>query len=169
MNGDAVSGNDLIYVPKNQAEMVFEQYTANNITYTIQQQKDAFETYINQDPYLSTVRGKYTQRNGLKLPMVTRFDLSVMLEMFANIDKKRHTIQLRADIFNVGNLISSSQGVGYVVNNNAPLAARGYNPTTGAPIFRYNAVNNSLNYTTYRRGTSLNDVWQAQLGIRYMF
>ena len=169
MNGDAVSGNDLIYVPKNQAEMLFEQYTANSITYTIQQQKDAFEAYINQDPYLSTIRGKNTARNGLKLPMVTRFDLSVMLEMFANIDKKRHTIQLRADIFNVGNMISPKQGVGYVVNNNAPLAARGYNPTTGAPIFRYNAVNNSLNYTTYRRGTSLNDVWQAQLGIRYMF
>ena len=149
--------------------MNFEQYTANSITFTVQQQKDAFEKYINQDPYLNTIRGKYAERNGLKLPMVTRFDLSAMVELFRNIGKQRHTIQIRADIFNIGNLLSSESGVGYVVNNNAPMAARGYNAITGVPIFRMNAVNNNLTYTTYRRGTSLVDVWQAQFGIRYIF
>jgi hypothetical protein len=59
--------------------------------------------------------------------------------------------------------------VGYVINNSSPLAARGYDPATGQPIFRMNTVNNSLNYSTYRRGTSLLDVWQAQFGIRYIF
>ena len=169
MNGDGLAGNDLIYVPKDQSEMNFEQYTANSITFTVQQQKDAFETFINQDPYLSTIRGKYTKRNGLKLPMVTRFDLSAMVELFRNIGKQRHTIQFRADIFNIGNMITPKAGVGYVVNNTAPMAARGYNATTGVPVYRMNAVNNSLNYTTYRRGTGLIDVWQAQLGIRYIF
>lgn len=169
MNGDGLSGNDLIYVPKDQSEMNFEQYTANSITFTVQQQKDAFEKFINQDPYLSTIRGKYAERNGLKLPMVTRFDLSAMVELFRNIGKQRHTIQIRADIFNIGNLLSSESGVGYVVNNNAPMAARGFNATTGVPIYRMNAVNNSLTYTTYRRGTGLVDVWQAQFGIRYIF
>jgi hypothetical protein len=32
-----------------------------------------------------------------------------------------------------------------------------------------NTVSNSLSYETYRRGTSLADVWQAQFGIRYIF
>ena len=169
MNGDGLAGNDLIYVPRNQNEMNFEQYTANSIVYTVQAQKDAFEAYINQDPYLSKIRGSNTSRNGLKLPMVTRFDLSAMLELFRNIGKQRHTIQFRADIFNIGNMITPKWGVGYVVNNSAPLTTRGYNPTTGVPVFRYNAVNNNLSYTTYRRGTSLLDVWQAQLGIRYIF
>jgi hypothetical protein len=101
--------------------------------------------------------------------MVTRFDLSAMVELFRNIGKQRHTIQFRADIFNIGNMITPKAGVGYVVNNTAPMAARGYNATTGVPVYRMNAVNNSLNYTTYRRGTGLIDVWQAQLGIRYIF
>jgi hypothetical protein len=173
MNGDGLVGNDLIYIPRNTSEMNFEQYSATvsgqTVVYTVDAQKEAFERYISQDPYLSQNRGTYAQRNGLLLPMVTRFDLSAMLELFSNVGKQRHTIQLRADIFNIGNLINSAWGVGYVVNNTSPLAARGYTPATGQPVFRMNRVNNSLNYETYRRGTSLIDVWQAQFGIRYIF
>jgi hypothetical protein len=170
MNGDGIQGNDLIYVPRNQSEMNFEQYTASGTVFTVQAQREAFDRYINNDPYLRTRRGQYAERNGLLLPMVTRFDLSAMLELFTNIGGNRHTIQLRADIFNIGNLINSAWGVGYVVNNTAPLQARGVNPTTGVPIFRMNPINNTqLQYDTYRRGTSLIDVWQAQFGIRYIF
>jgi hypothetical protein len=173
LNGDGIAGNDLIYVPRDKTEMNFQQYTAtvNNqtVTYTVQAQADAFEAFIQQDPYLRNRRGQYAERNGLLLPMVTRFDLSAMVELFTNIGKNRHTIQLRADVFNIGNLFNSAWGVGYVVNNTSPLAARGYNTTTGAPIYRMNTVSNSLSYETYRRGTSLADVWQAQFGIRYIF
>jgi hypothetical protein len=173
LNGDGIAGNDLIYVPRGKDEMNFQQYsiTVNNqpVVLTAQAQADAFEAFIAQDPYLSERRGQYAERNGLLLPMVTRFDLSAMIELFRNIGKQRHTIQLRADVFNIGNLINSAWGVGYVTNNTAPLAARGYNPATGAPIYRMNTVSNSLNYETYRRGTSLADVWQAQFGIRYIF
>lgn len=173
LNGDGLAGNDLIYVPRDKSEMNFQQYTAtvNNqtVTYTVAAQQDAFEAYINQDSYLRTRRGQYAERNGLLLPMVTRFDLSAMLEFFHKFGKNRHTIQLRADVFNVGNLINSAWGVGYQVNNAAPLAARGFTPSTGAPLYRMNTVNNSLTYSTTRRGTSLIDVWQAQFGIRYIF
>ncbi len=173
MNGDGLSGNDLMYIPRNTSEMNFQQYTATvngqTVTYTVQAQKDAFDAYIAQDPYLSKHRGELSVRNGLLLPMVTRFDLSAMLELFTMVGKNRHTIQLRADIFNIGNLIDPSSGVGYVVNNAAPLAARGYDAATGVPLFRMNTVNNSLTYETYRRGASLIDVWQAQFGIRYIF
>jgi len=173
MNGDGIAGNDLIYIPKDMTEMNFEQYSATvsgqTVVYTAEAQREAFERYISQDPYLSKNRGTYSERNGLLLPMVTRFDLSAMLEVFTMVGKQRHTIQLRADIFNIGNMINSSWGVGYVVNNTQPLAARGYNPSTGQPVFRMNRVNNSLNWETYRRGTGLIDVWQAQFGIRYIF
>jgi Carboxypeptidase regulatory-like domain len=173
MNGDGLSGNDLIYIPKNTSEMNFQQYSATvngqSVTYTVQAQKDAFERYIQQDPYLSENRGELSVRNGLLLPMVTRFDLSAMLELFTMVGKNRHTIQLRADIFNIGNMIDPSWGVGYIPNNTSPLNARGYDPATGVPVFRMNTVNNSLNYETLRRGASLIDVWQAQFGIRYIF
>ena len=171
MNGDGLAGNDLMYIPRNTTEMNFQQYTSSGSgnTYTAAQQAAAFDAFINQDSYLRKNRGKIAERNGVNLPMVTRFDLSAMLELFRNIGKQRHTIQLRADIFNIGNMINSKWGVGYVVNNFNPLQAVGYTPSTGVPLFRMAEVNNSLNYSTYRRGTGLIDVWQAQFGIRYIF
>jgi hypothetical protein len=70
MNGDGISGNDLLYIPKDksQYEMNFEQYTVtiNNVptVITVQAQKDAFDAFINQDPHLKSNRGKVAQRNG---------------------------------------------------------------------------------------------------------
>ena len=135
---------------------------------TVQEQITAFEAYINQDAYLSKNRGKYAERNGALQPYIVRFDFSTQLELFRNIGKNRHTIQLRADIFNIGNLINSAWGVSNFVHTFNPLAAAGVD-ANGAPIFRMNRVNNSLNYTTYRKGTGFDDVWQGQLGIRYIF
>lgn len=168
MNGDGVSGNDLMYVPKDQSEMNFQQYTVAGNVLTAQMQKDAFETYIGQDSYLKSHRGTYVERNGELMPYVTRFDLSAVVELFSNIGKNRHTIQLRGDIFDIGNLINHNAGTSYVVNNSSLLNFRGLD-ATGTPIYRYNTVNNSLNYGTYRKGTFTSDVWQAQVGIRYIF
>ena len=173
LNGDGISGNDLLYIPKDnsQFEMNFEQYTTtiNNVStvITVQQQKDAFEAFIQQDAYLKSNRGKVAPRNAILQPMLTRFDLSTMVELFRNFGKQRHTIQLRADVFNVGNLINHKWGVADVINTSSPIAARP--AVNNVPVFRFNVVNNSLNYSTYRKGTSIADVWQAQLGIRYIF
>ncbi len=173
LNGDGISGNDLIYIPRDQsqAEMNFEQYTAtvNNVvtTFTVQQQKDAFEAFIQKNESLSKNRGKVAQRNAVLQPMLTRFDLSTMVEIFHNFGKQKHTIQLRADVFNFGNMLNHKWGVADVINTTAPIAARP--AVNNVPVFRYNLVSNNLNYDTYRKGTSIADVWQAQLGIRYIF
>ena len=174
MNGDGVSGNDLLYVPRNQSEMNFLPITQGaTVIATVQQQRDAFDAFINQDPYLSKIRGKVSERNGVLQPYIVRFDFSTQLELFRNIGKNRHTIQLRADIFNVGNLINSAYGVSNFINASNfgasnPLAAAGVD-ANGVPTFRMNRVNNSINYSTYRKGTGIGDVWQAQFGIRYIF
>jgi hypothetical protein len=171
MNGDGVSGNDLMFVPTADqiSTMKFENYSLAGVTQTQAMQQTAFENFISQDKYLSSRRGDYAQRNGVLMPTVNRFDISAVVELFDNIGKDRHTIQLRADIFNVGNLIDHNAGVAYVINTVNPIAFRAIDNTTGLPVFRMNAVNNSLNYSTYRKGTSVADVWQAQLGIRYIF
>ncbi|MEO6583809.1 MAG: hypothetical protein ABIO05_05765, partial [Ferruginibacter sp.] len=176
LNGDGISGNDLLYIPKDNSpyEMNFETYSAtiNGVatTFTAQQQRDAFEAFIQQNDYLKNHRGEVAQRNGVLQPMLTKFDLSALVELFRKIGKQRHTIQFRADIFNFGNLINHKWGVADVINTSSPVAAR--TPAISAPnvpVFRYNLVNNSLNYTTYRKGTAIFDVYQAQLGIRYIF
>lgn len=167
MNLDGISGNDLLYIPKDQSEMNFDAITGAT-PFTVQQQKDAFEAYIQNNSYLKNHRGEVAKRNGVLQPMLTRFDLSAMVEIFKNIGKQRHTIQFRGDIFNIGNMIKNSWGVAHVTNTTSPLAYSRVD-ASGLPYFRMNTVNNSLTYETYRKGTSIADVWQAQLGIRYIF
>jgi hypothetical protein len=171
MNGDGTSGNDLLYVPKDQSEMNFLAQAASGAApaVTVQEQKDAFDAYINQDPYLKTRRGKYAERNGLLQPYLGRMDLSIQLELYKNIGKQRHTIQLRADIFNVGNMVNPASGVSYFVNTLTPLAASGTLDANGVPLYRMNRISNSINYTTYRKNTGVGDVWSAQFGVRYIF
>ncbi len=170
MNGDGLSGNDLLYVPRNQSEMNFLALTATSSApaATVQEQKDAFEAFINQDKFLSANRGKILERNGVLQPSIVRMDFSTQLELFRNIGKNRHTIQLRVDIFNIGNMINNASGVGNSVNTFNPIQAAGLD-ASGIPIFRMNRVNNSINYTTFRKSTGFGDVWQAQFGIRYIF
>ncbi|MGG9963017.1 TonB-dependent receptor [Ferruginibacter sp. SUN106] len=167
MNGDGISGNDLMYIPKDQSEMNFDAITGTT-PFTVQQQKDAFEAYIQNNSYLKNHRGQVAQRNGVLQPMLSRFDLSAMVEIFKNFGKQRHTIQFRADIFNIGNMIDHKWGVAYVTNTTSPLAYSRVD-ANGVPYFKMNVVNNSLTYETYRKGTSIADVWQGQLGIRYIF
>lgn len=167
MNGDGISGNDLLYIPKDQNEMNFDAITGST-PFTVQQQKDAFEAFINQDPYLKNNRGTVAQRNGALMPTLAKFDLSAMVELFKVFGNTKHTIQFRADIFNVGNLINHKWGVADVVNTSSPLAYSRVD-ANGVPYYKMNTVNSSINYTTYRKGTNILDVWQGQLGIRYIF
>ena len=166
-NGDGISGNDLLYVPKDKSEMNFDPITGTT-PFTVQQQKDAFDTYIEGNSYLKTHRGEVVKRNGVLMPMLSRFDLSTMVEIFHKFGKNSHTIQLRGDIFNIGNLINNKWGVAHVINTTSPLAFSRVD-ANGLPYFKMNTVNGSLNYETYRKGTSIADVWQAQLGIHYIF
>ena len=166
-NGDGISGNDLLYIPKDQSEMNFDPITGAT-PFSVQQQKDAFENYIQGNGYLKTHRGMVSQRNGVLQPMLSRFDLSVLVEVFRNIGKNRHTIQFRGDIFNIGNMINNKWGVAHVINTSSPLAFSRVD-ANGLPFFKMNTVNNILNYETYRKGTAIQDVWQAQVGVRYIF
>lgn len=167
-NGDQISGNDLIYIPNNASELIFLPFTSGSTTYTAQQQADAFWAYIQQDAYLSKHTGQYAQRNGLKLPKVDRWDLSIAQTFSQSKWNMKHNIELRMDIFNIGNLISKNSGVGDVVNTNALLTPKGVN-ASGVPQFNMNLVNGSLDYKTYRKSAALGDVWQMQLGVRYSF
>ena len=66
MNGDGASGNDLIYIPRNASEMNFVTFTTpGGVTFTADQQVQAFEAYINQDKYLSSHRGEYAKRGAV--------------------------------------------------------------------------------------------------------
>ncbi len=176
-NGDG-GVNDLIYIPRNQSEMNFQDFDPDGNgpagIYTAAQQAADFEAFIQQDDYLSENRGKLAERNGVIFPWLFRADLSFVQEFFIKVGNKRNTLQLRADILNVGNLLSDSWGVSNIINSNRPLRAVGVD-ANGNALFRFNTLGVSSSGVitpiseTFRKSASINDVWQAQFGIRYIF
>jgi len=170
-NGDTVSSNDLVYIPRSTSEMNFETYTLNGRTYTAADQATAFEAYIQQDPYLSKHRGQYAERNGFFYPMVNRFDLSLTQDVFRGRSGNKHTGQIRLDVTNLGNLLNHNWGVGQIPVNNQILS----NPradANGALTYRLALVNGNYISSTWKPSanvTTNSDVYVMMLSFRYQF
>jgi hypothetical protein len=174
-NGDGISGNDLIYIPKNKAEMNFIPETVSGVTYSAAQQADAFEQYIEHDPYLSSHRGQYAQRNAVFLPVVNRVDLSIAQRVFGTVKGSRHTGEIRLDITNFGNLLNHNWGVGTRIVNNQILIAKGAD-ANGALSYQLQTANGQLLTSPYQHSANLptvgyisSDVYVMMLSFRYTF
>lgn len=178
MNGDGISNNDLLYVPNSASDLTFDLLEIKNsqgtviASFTPEQQRDAYEAFIQQDEYLNSNRGKYLERNGALFPMLHRLDLSVMQEFGVKVGEKRNTIQFRVDIINFGNLINNDWGVGNVLVTDRPLSFSKVS-ADGLPSYKMatTTINGqpSLIQSTYVKGASAFDVWNAQFSIRYTF
>ncbi len=177
-NGDNQFGNDLLYVPKNASELSFADLTArisgrDSIIVSKQQQIDAFEQYITENEYLNANRGRVLERNQLLMKWLTTVDVSIIQEFKIRAGARKHIIQLRGDIYNFGNLISNKLGVGYRIATLSPLNATGTVDANGKPVYRFGTLSSSNVWQkplpVEVKRTTLEDVWQAQIGIRYIF
>jgi hypothetical protein len=169
LNGDRVNNNELMFVPFNGSDIKFVQ----NGAFSPAQQQQALEAFIAQDPYLSTRRGGYTERNSLVLPMLHRFDASVAQDFFVNVFGKRNAMQARVDILNAGNLVNDKWGVSQRAT--APtLLTYASTDANGVPQFRMATQRDENGQTilardTFSRNSSVFDVWTAQATLRYTF
>jgi hypothetical protein len=165
VNGDGTAGNDLIYIPRDQGEIIFTDcLTTCGANITPQQQWDAFNTFIEQDSYLSSHRGEIAERFGAVNPWYNNVDLKILQDFgFGNVT--RHAFQLSLDVLNIGNLIDSDWGVRKVASAPAtsPLTLTGFDGA-GAPTFNFTGP-----AVTYIDDPSLFSRWRAQLGLRYYF
>jgi hypothetical protein len=172
LNGDGGTSNDLIYIPKDKSEMNFEQYSVtvgtNTITFTPEQQADAWEAFIQQDPYLSKNRGKYAERNAAFLPMVFRADLSLVQEFSQKFLGYKNSLQFRVDVLNLTNLLNKNWGVGQTFTTTQPLIARGAD-ANGKALYRLANIGGELIKSSFRKTAFIDDVWRIQIGIRYLF
>ena len=176
LNNDLGTGNDLLYIPRNQSEMNFQPFSAGGVTYTAAQQAAAWDAYISQDSYLSGHRGQYAGRNAILLPMVYRLDFSVAQDLFKNLGGAKHSLTFRADFLNFSNLLNHSWGVGQRLvgmNTTAPYIAQ---PLTnagvdanGAATYRLRVVNGQLINKSLETTAFLSDVYQIQFSLRYSF
>jgi hypothetical protein len=151
-------------------------------------QYTALNSFISNDPYLSTRRGQYAERNGARTPWNNQADVRFMLEAkLGKLDAdvtgavpSAHTIQISFDIVNFGNLLNSSWGRQYFVPNTfnstlgTGLTQVAYADASGNVSGTYTA--SQFNRPAFTFGTpatysidQLASRWQGQLGVRYSF
>ncbi|MGV3705181.1 MAG: TonB-dependent receptor [Arcticibacter sp.] len=160
LNGDGGNGNDLIFVPASIDQIKLAPITGNN-PLTVAQQWENLDAFISNNDYLRKNRGKYTARNGARMPWEHQFDLRVYQDLGTVIAGKKHALQITFDVFNVGNLINKDWGRAYTVANQS-LTLISYN--SSASNFTFNRSNpdgyDVLDFASR---------WQGQLGLRYSF
>ncbi len=172
------NSSDLMYVPKSASEITFTPLTvgsgATAVTYSAQQQSDAFFAFVAQDKYLSKHMGQVAERNGAHYPFYHKLDAKLLQDIFTNIGKRRHTLQFSVDCYNILNLLNKDWGLRdfFVVNN--PLRAT-KNATTGevryqlATYIPNGQTTSVLVDKTFIRSTSTSSTWSLQVGLRYIF
>ena len=174
-NGDQQS-NDLIFIPLKASDVKFAPITKSSsdptVVFTAEQQVEAFEKYISNNSYLNSRRGKYAERNASYFPWLTRLDLTVAQDIIIKLGGKNNAFQVRADIFNFGNLINNSWGVGNLTTTRTPLSFASV-ATDGTPSVKLatQVVDGKtvLLKDSFVKGINVDNVWQMQLGIRYTF
>ncbi len=160
VNKDGVPANDLIFVPASQDQIQLEAYNQQGNQVTVEEQWAALEQFIEQSDYLRSRKGDFAERNGAILPFVTQLHLRVMQDIAFQIGQKKHGFQLSLDINNFGNLLNSSWGVFELPAVTQPIQARQNGNFRVSPnLLQSERIND----------TSLQSLWQMQVGIRYYF
>ncbi|MBI3522994.1 MAG: TonB-dependent receptor [Betaproteobacteria bacterium] len=105
INGDSVSGNDLMYIPSapQSGEVAFLGDTATSHT-----NEDRFWSIVNQNKALSDAKGGVVKRNSAFSPWVNSFDMRISQQVPGF--KPKHGGLLVFDIFNIGNLLNKKWG-----------------------------------------------------------
>jgi len=167
LNGDGGTGNDLIYIPRNQAESHLAQYTDQNtnVVHTVEEQWAALDAFIRQDDYLNKHRGEIAKRFGAVNPWYNNVDLRILQDIGLYSGAKKHALQLSLDLLNVGNLLNSDWGVRKVATTSAtsPLRVASVS-ASGVP--QLNFIGPS---STFINDPDVLSRWRIQLGARYFF
>ena len=104
-NGDAVAGNDLMYIPKEfgSGEVAFLGDTATSRT-----NEEAFWKIVNANGGLSNARGGVTQRNSSFSPWTNSIDMRISQQLPGFM--KGHKASFVLDLFNVANMLNKRWG-----------------------------------------------------------
>ena len=169
MNGDGVSGNDLLYVPKapGSGEVIFRLPGQTAAASSVAAEAK-FWSIVDSDPSLRKAKGGATGRNTAFSQFTNSFDVRLSQEIpgfFGN-----HKGVLALDILNVGNLISNRYG---------RIDEIGFSDGSGGQVRRFvnyagiengkvvYSVNDPFTMTTKQnKGESQ---WAVQITARYEF
>jgi len=170
--------NNLIYIPGSRDELdkwtfsdqiydsnsrKYVNYTLNGSVYTIDQQKDDFWNYIEQDSYLKNHKGQYAERGGATMPWHHQLDFKFLQDFNFKQNGKMNTLQLGVDIKNLPNMLNSNWGIYKSVNNMTLLS---YDSKVG---YNFQQNGKAKLTSTYSKYTSFASTYSIQFSIRYIF
>ncbi|MFH1118644.1 MAG: TonB-dependent receptor [Bacteroidota bacterium] len=177
MNGDG-NAADLMFIPKDESEIQFADITKKDdegnvvVVFSAAEQMEAFWKYVDQDKYLNNHKGEYAERYGVLMPWLNRWDIRILQDVFTNIGKSKHSLQISLDLLNFGNLLSSNWGVAkkqVLGTYDITLLKYSKADNNGAPVYQMNYTGSSLPSETFVPVLSTTSTWGAQIGLRYTF
>ena len=164
MNGDG-NAADLIYIPASKDELQFVSDADRN----------AFWSFVEQDKYLSSRKGKYAEAYSARSPWTNRFDVRIAEDFAFKTGNQTHKFQLSVSIDNIGNMINSNWGL-------TKISYTGTYGTNTNPILKVDHVeNNTPVYSMVKAGDAYptqtwnnvyknyTECWQLLFGIKYFF
>ena len=142
---------NLLYIPTD-ADLA-------NMTFKDEANKAAFKSFIENDSYLSSHRGQYSERGAKAAPWQNRINLKVAQDFIIDIAGKPTTLQIGADLNNVANLLNSNWGLTKQVSSENILEISKADATG---IYTFNAP-------TIQNYRSTFNTWQLLLSARLFF
>lgn len=150
-NGDRYAANDLMYVPRDAADIALADPS----------QYAELDQFMESEPCLRSQRGRIMRRNSCREPWVTVVNARIS-KVFPTV--RGQSVELMADLFNALNLFDRDWGVRRFIPTGVPqvLQLVGYDPQNGRAIYDVLPVSRNIIDTEGTR-------WRLQVGARYSF
>ncbi len=157
VNGDTYRGNSTIYIPTKTelAAMNFEN----------EQQRVAFDDYIESNCYLRTHRGSYAERNCLIAPFEHHIDLHFAQDFYFSRNSSRK-VQITVDMMNLTNLLNRNWGAVHFLDDWK------LSPVEVTALEDDGSGNKTASYRFVGGEISQNDLlsrWRIQVGVKVVF
>jgi hypothetical protein len=175
LNNDGFNGNDLIFVPADASQIKLVNASAVGGVADTRTQAELWsqlDAFISNNPYLSTRRGEFAERQALVLPWVHRADLNFTHDFYIKVKESKHTLRFTADIYNFTNFISKDLGIQQIPTTMTPLNFVRLDADGKTPVFSFPYLDgrNKVPFTdSFRDNVGFGSRYQIQLGVRYLF
>jgi len=155
-NGDGQYGNSLLYIPTKD-ELA-------KMTFTSEEDRAEYETWIEGDKYAKDNRGQFAERYSNSAPWENHFDLH-LAEDFYYMSGKDGKVSLTVDILNIGNLLNKEWGANYSSYYNVQILKVTSLTTdeNGNKIPTYSYQGSEVTKSDFYSR------WHAQVGLRVTF
>lgn len=157
LNGDGTAQNTLLYIPTREELLAMNwSKPADALTY---------ESFIQEDKYLSSHRGQWSERNAGISRFEHHMDMQIAQDVFYDRTNKRK-FQITLDVANISNLLNRNWGLYYSSSLfRAPVTVDGKTVDANGNITpKYSFRKDNVVYLS-----DFSSRWRCQLGLKLTF